>query len=131
MAEGKAWAERYRGFGGASRAFQRASKHAGDRQGIMRVGVPLVELNRFQCCLGSLSQIGYAIAAPTIGNERSADAAEPKMRFRQLRVELDRLSEQLSSARLLMIVLGREGPEVCFWHIASVGAVQRYVWSWG
>src|SRR6266550_4567833 len=98
MAEGKAWAERYRGFGGASRAFQRASKHAGDRQGIMRVGVPLVELNRFQCCLGSLSQIGYAIAAPTIGKERSADAAEPKMRFRQLRIELDRLSEQLSGA---------------------------------
>jgi len=32
----------------------------------MRVGVPLVELNGFQCCLGSLLQIGRAIAAPTI-----------------------------------------------------------------
>src|SRR5882724_223914 len=65
----------------------------------MRVGVPLVELNGFQCCLGSLLQIGRAIAAPTIGEERSADAAEPNMRFRQLRVELDRLSEQLSGAQ--------------------------------
>ena len=50
----------------------------------MRVRVSLVELNGFQCCLGSLSQIGSAIAAPTVGKERSTDAAEPKMRFRQL-----------------------------------------------
>src|SRR5258708_33532706 len=64
----------------------------------MRVWIPLVELNGFLCCLGSLSQIGCAIAAPTIGNERPADAAEPQMCFGQLRVELDRLSEQLSGA---------------------------------
>jgi hypothetical protein len=52
----------------------------------MRVGVPLVELNGFQCCLGSLSLIGRAIAAPTVGKEGPGDAAEPKMRFRQLKL---------------------------------------------
>src|ERR1700732_2210795 len=64
----------------------------------MRVWIPLVELNGFLCCLNSLSQIGYTVAAPTIGKEGSRDATKPKMCFRQLRVEPDCLSEQLARA---------------------------------
>src|SRR5260370_13780763 len=66
----------------------------------MRVGIPLIELNGFHRCLGSLSQIGCAIIAPTIREEPSVHATDPKMGFRQLRVELERLSEQLSGAEV-------------------------------